>query len=269
MRSAIIVLCATLLLTATPAHAADTQSVFLEDLTWTELRDAVAGGKTTAIIPIGGTEQNGPLMALGKHNARAKALAGKIAVVLGDAIVAPVMAYVPEGSVEPPQAHMKFPGTLTITDAAFAAVLESAAASLRHAGFVTIVLLGDHGSYQRDLANVAEKLTLKWQKSGVSVNAIAEYYRVTQGDYIAALKAHGARADEIGTHAALADTSLMLALDPQMVRTDRLATEHGLNETNGIYGGTPIHATAELGKLGVALIVEQSVAAIRKAQRRH
>ena len=43
-------------------------SVFLEDLTWVEVRDAIAAGKTTVIIPTGGTEQNGPRMALGKHN---------------------------------------------------------------------------------------------------------------------------------------------------------------------------------------------------------
>src|SRR5262249_43141537 len=62
-------------------------TVFLEDLTWTELRDLQAAGTTTIIVPIGGTEQNGPHMALGKHNVRAKALAEKIANQLGNALV--------------------------------------------------------------------------------------------------------------------------------------------------------------------------------------
>src|SRR6185295_20050544 len=91
---------------AAAASAAPPPSVFLEELTWTELRDAITAGKTTVIVPIGGTEQSGPHMVLGKHNVRARVLAGRIAEQLGNAVVAPVIAYVPEGSITPPAAHM-------------------------------------------------------------------------------------------------------------------------------------------------------------------
>src|SRR6476660_9844880 len=117
----------------TAVHASDT--VFLEELTWTELRDLIRSGKTTIIIPIGGTEQNGPHMALGKHNLRVRYLSEKIARALGDALVAPVIAYVPEGAVSPPTAHMRFPGTITVPDQAFQQVLEYAARSFKLAGF--------------------------------------------------------------------------------------------------------------------------------------
>src|SRR4029077_6707267 len=102
-------------------------SVFLEELTWMEVRDAIAGGKTTVIIPTGGTEQNGPHMALGKHNYLVKYKAGKIAEQLGNAIVAPVMAYVPEGEIpgaKPAAGHMRFPGTITTPEDAYEKVLE-------------------------------------------------------------------------------------------------------------------------------------------------
>src|SRR6185437_8326776 len=89
-------------------------TVQLEDLTWTELRDEIAAGKTTIIVPIGGTEQSGPYVALGKHNARVQVLATRIAEGLGNALVAPVIAYVPEGSYAPPTSHMRFPGTITV-----------------------------------------------------------------------------------------------------------------------------------------------------------
>ena len=125
-------------------------SVFLEDLTWTELRDEIAAGKTTIIVPIGGTEQNGPAMALGKHNRRVKLLSERIAIALGDALVAPVIAYVPEGSISPPSGHMRFPGTISVPEAAFEAILESAARSFKLHGFKDIVFLGDHGGYQAD-----------------------------------------------------------------------------------------------------------------------
>src|SRR5688572_10309737 len=105
--------------------------VHLEELTWTELRDRVKSGATTVIVPIGGTEQNGPAMVLGKHNVRVKVLAGRIAAGLGEALVAPVLAYVPEGAIDPPTAHMRFAGTLSIPEAAFESTLEHAARSLR------------------------------------------------------------------------------------------------------------------------------------------
>src|SRR3954468_110673 len=91
-------------------------SVYIEELTWTELRDQIAAGKTIAIVPIGGTEQNGPHMAIGKHNLRVKLLAGKIAAALGTALVAPVLAYVPEGEVDRPSGHLRFPGTITVPE---------------------------------------------------------------------------------------------------------------------------------------------------------
>src|SRR5947209_14745082 len=145
-----------LLLGAAVAHASDT--VFLEELTWTELRDQIRAGKTTVIVPIGGTEQNGSHMALGKHNLRVRYLSEKIARTLGNALVAPVIAYVPEGGLAPPTGHMRFPGTITVPDDAFRRGLESAAQSFKLHGFRDVVFLGDHGSTQAVQKGVATKL---------------------------------------------------------------------------------------------------------------
>src|SRR5438067_2100954 len=117
------------LVVAAAAHGAEPNSVYLEDLTSTELRDRIAAGTTTVLVPIGGTEQNGPHMAIGKHNLRVRLLAGKIAATLGNAVVAPVLAYVPEGAIDPPTGHMRFPGTITIPEDAFEKVIESTARS--------------------------------------------------------------------------------------------------------------------------------------------
>ncbi|HEY7249007.1 MAG TPA: creatininase family protein, partial [Methylomirabilota bacterium] len=145
-------------LVSTPARAEAPDTVFLEELTWTEVRDAIRAGKTTIIIPAGGTEQNGPHMALGKHNARVKVLSERIARGLGDALVAPVIAYVPEGAIAPPTGHMRYPGTISAPDDAFQKVLESAARSFRAHGFRHVVLLGDHGSTQAGQRAVAARL---------------------------------------------------------------------------------------------------------------
>src|SRR5947207_8465918 len=152
-------------------------SVYIEDLTWTELRDQLAAGKTTVIIPIGGTEQNGPHMAIGKHNVRVKLLAGKIAAALGTALVAPVLPYVPEGRTDPPTAHMRFPGTITVPEDAFERVIEYAARSFKQHGFRDIVFLGDHGSYQKEEAAVAQRLDREWAATPARVHAILEYYQ--------------------------------------------------------------------------------------------
>ena len=251
-----------LLLFLQAANAASA-SVFLEDQTWTELRDLVAAGTTTIIVPIGGTEQSGPAMALGKHNVRVKFFAEKIAAKLGNALVAPVIAYVPEGNIEPPTEHMRFPGTISIGDKVFEQLLESAARSFRHAGFRTIVLIGDHGGYQADERQVADRLNAEWKKTSVRVFAALDYYRFAQGPYTDKLLAAGATRAEIGTHADLADTSLMLAVDPSLVRKDRLAGPPKLGAGDGVYGGDPARSSAEFGQLGVDLIVNGTTDAIR------
>lgn len=245
------------------AQAPDT--VFLEQLTWTEVRDQVRSGKTTVLVPIGGTEQSGPHMALGKHNVRAKLLAEKIARRLGNAIVAPVVAYVPEGRIEPPTEHMRFPGTISVPQDAFEKVLESTARSFRRHGFTDIVFLGDHGGYRASLRRVAERLDREWAKSGARVHPLPEYYEAVDKAYPALLASRGHSAAEIGTHAGLADTSLTLALDPSLVRSQGLPD--GRQPENGVRGD-PRKASRELGELGVELIVSTSVEAIKESMRR-
>ena len=253
-----------LLAVASCALAQAPAPVFIEDLTSPELKRAIDGGKTIVLVPIGGTEQNGPHMTLGKHNARVRALAERIALTLGNALVAPVVAYVPEGSATPPAAHMRFPGTITVPNAVFEKTLESAARSFRLHGFRDIVFLGDHGGYQKDLKAVAERMNREWASTPVRVHAVDEYYRSVESGFAHLLSSRGYRDDEIGTHAALADTSLALAVNPQSVRTDQLQAAASGGRSAGVYGD-PRRASADLGKLGADLIVSETVAAIRKA----
>ncbi len=254
-----------LFLTGLAPLAAAEESVFLEDLTWTEVRDATSAGKTTIIIPVGGTEQNGPHMVLGKHNARVKLLAGRIAAALGNALVAPVLAYAPEGQSSPPTGHMRFPGTITIPENVFEEILQASARGFRLHGFKDVVFIGDHGGYRKAMAAAAASLNREWAKTSVRAHAIEEYYTASDKEFAQYLKGKGFSDAEIGTHAGLADTSLALAVDPSLVRADLLKAPKG--KADGVYGD-PARATAELGKAGLDLIVERTVAAIRKATSR-
>ena len=259
--------CALLLVATQTVFAQTPKTVRLEDLTWTELQSQINAGKTTVIIPIGGTEQSGPYMALGKHNVRVKMLSEKIARSLGNAIVAPVIAYVPEGSITPPTAHMRFTGTITVTDDVFEKMLESTARSFKLHGFHDVVFLGDHGGYRADLKIVADSLNREWAATSVRAHALPEYYLATQNEYVHYLKSHGYSSDEIGTHAGLADTSLMLALDPQLVRQDQLKSAAKPSATQGVYGD-PRRASADLGQPGIDVVMEKTIAAIKKATAR-
>lgn len=254
-----------LAMAAQASFAQAPQTVQLQNLTWTELRDQVQAGKTTVIIPVGGTEQSGPYIAVGKHNVRAEYLADRIAQKLGNALVAPVVAYVPEGSYAPPASHMRFPGTITIPDDVFEKLLESAANSFAVHGFRNIVFLGDHGGYQKDLKQVVAHLNKTW--AGTNARAIlpAAYYDTSSEGYAQLLRQRGIRDDEIGTHAGLADTSLQLAVAPQMVRQGSLRNASKPSAADGVYGGDPRRSTAELGQMGVDAIVSRTVDAIRQA----
>jgi len=239
-------------------------SVFIDELTSPEIRDALGAGNRIAIIPVGGTEQSGPHLALGKHNVRVKLLAGRIAAGLGNALVAPVVAYVPEGAVTPPTSHMRWAGTISVPEDAFKAIVEGAARSLRQHGFTDVVLIGDHGGYQAQLKAVAAKLNREWAGSTARVHFLGAYYDIAQTTYVQALRAKGLSDTQIGTHAGVADTALMLATDASLVHADRMPRDAADGAPQGV-SGDPRAATAALGQLGVDAIVNGSVAAIRSA----
>ena len=249
------------------AFAAEPARVMLEEMTWTEVQQAVKSTSSAVIVPVGGTEQNGPHMALGKHNARIKALAGRIASRLGHTLVAPVIAYVPEGSTTPPEGHMRFAGTLSVSREAFGGIVDGAARSLKQHGFKDIILIGDHGGYQPQLKTIAERLNREWSASSTRVHFIEEYYRSAQKPYADVLRSKGLSDLQIGTHAGSADTSLTMALAPQMVRPELLDDAAQRGPAAGTVGD-PRKASLALGELGAELIVARTVEAVKAAQAR-
>lgn len=241
------------------SNAIAAPSVFIEDLTWPEVRDAIAGGATTAIYYAGSTEQNGPHMVTGKHNFIARHVAGRIASTLGNALVYPVMPFAPTGDAARRTAHMRFPGSVTVSDETFAAVARDVAASARAAGFRHVVLMGDHGGGQKALESVALSLDAQWAASGTRVHYIPDNY-FAAGDRVEAyLKARGLPA---GAHAGIPDTSELMALDTEgrWIRRDRMAPG---TPDNGV-DGDPRPSSTELGRHFLDMKVDAAVAAIRK-----
>ena len=247
---------------ANAASAGD--SVWLEDLTWPEVRNAIAAGKTVALVPTGGTEQNGPHMVLGKHNFILRFTAQRIGEILGTALVAPVMAYVPEGEVEPPSGHMRWAGTLSLPEPLFAAVLEETARSLRAHGFTLICFVGDSGGNQAAQALIAERLNAAWRGSGAWVLHVGDYYEA--GNETGWLLDAGETEDTIGRHAGILDTSQVIAAYPSGVRKTLLADHTGsVFEETGASGasGDSTRASAARGERILRAKIDAAVRQIR------
>jgi len=240
-------------------QAASAQAVQLEEMTWPEVRDALRAGKTTVIIPVGGTEQNGPHMALDKHNARIKVLAERIASELGNAMVAPVLAYTPDDE------HMRLPGTISVPKDAFKSLLDGAARSLAKHGFTDVVLIGDHGGYQKLLAEVAAGFNRGAKAPNARLHFVPIYYDIAREPYYQLLRDRGLSSAQIGKHAGAADTAIQLATVPDQVRLGQLSAR---KDAAAWYAagvtGEPGAASAALGRLGVDLIVSRSVIDIRR-----
>jgi len=234
-------------------------TVFLEELTWTEVRAAIDGGATTVIVPTAGTEQNGPHMVLGKHRYRMNWGAERIARELGNALVAPVMTYVPEGQIDPPSGHMRYAGTISIPPDVFKAVLEATARSLAVHGFTDILFIGDSGPNQQPMKEVADMLNVEWEDKGVRLYHVSDWYTSTAFEDWLAEK--GETPETMGTHAGLVDTALLLAVAPQHVRMD-IATVGKGSDVDGVTGD-PTVATAELGRIGLEFYLEDALKQIR------
>jgi len=209
------------------------QSYWLEELTFIEIRDLIANGTTTVIIPTGGIEENGPYLATGKHNLILEATCPVIAEKLGDALCAPIVKFVPEGNIEPPSGPMKFPGTISLSAATYEALLTDIAASLRQAGFKNVVLIGDSGGNQRGMANVAAALSESWQVSETEIHYVAEFYNPgwVETEQFTERELGIAQSTLDGYHDDIWVTAMMMVTDPEQVRYEQRVAA-GLDSIN-------------------------------------
>ena len=243
-------------------------------MTWPEVKQAQTEGKTTALVFNGGTEQRGPQNVNGGHTLMAQAQVIAIAEKLGNAIAAPVLPFSPNS------ASADLPGTIGLTPEIFALVNERVAEELIKSGFKNVVLMGDHGGGQRQLGEVAKKLTEKYAAQGNKVIYCDRVYFAAQADFNKYLAAHNLPLSE---HAGIADTSTMMYLGSEKgwVRKELVATALGdpgpppvagrgqadpnapPRRNNGIQGDGRA-STAELGKVKFDLAVDYAVKQIHE-----
>lgn len=239
----------------TPTKAPDT--VFIDELTWEENRDAMKAGKTTFIIPTGGTEKNGYHMIMGKHNYIVSHSANLMARRLKNALVAPVIAYVPEGDPD-----RQNPGAISLPSPTYDMLLDAAARSLKAHGAKEIIFIGDSGGNQQGMRSVADKLNAEWKDAGTKVFALTDYYEGGREHYRAWMEAaFGYGEDIIGSHAGISDTSQMLHVRPAGIRKNMLMPWGGPKDSG--VSGDPMKATAEIGRMGIEFKVNAALAQYR------
>jgi creatinine amidohydrolase len=235
----------------TPTRAPDT--VFIDELTWEETRDALKAGTTTVIVPTGGTEKNGYHMVLGKHNYVVAFAANQMARKLGKTLVAPTIQYVPEGDPD-----RQNPGSISLPSPAYDLLLDAAARSLAAHGFKDILFIGDSGGNQAGMVAVAKALNEEWKGAGARVYALPDYYEQGRVHYRAWLEAEfGYQDATIGAHAGISDTSQMLFVHPAGIRTDRIMPWGGPADSG--VSGDPTLSTAAIGRMGLAFKVNAGI----------
>ena len=235
---------------------------FLEELTWTEVRDWVATGRTAVIVPIGGVEQNGLHIILGKHNYSVKAAAALMAERL-NALVAPTVEYVPEGNYNSPN-FGRMPGTISNPSPSYDALLDAIARSLAVHGFTDVLFIGDSGSDQNGMTAVADKINTEWAGTGKRVYALRDYYEKAHDEIDAYLiKEKRIPQDKIGSHAGVVGTAQLLFVNPAYVRADRVAPGGGFPDSGA--SGDPTLATREIGERILAIKIRNGVSQIRSS----
>src|SRR5262245_54929916 len=208
-------------------------TVWFEEMTWMDVRDAIAGGKNAIIIPTGGLEPNGPWLVTGKHNYVLTANCEAIARKLGNALCAPVVKFVPEGNIDPPSSHMVSPNTISMREETFRMMLTDIVHSLKQHGFKQIFLIGDSGGNQPGQRAVADSLTKIWNGNPI-VAHIQEYY-----DYAGAaryMESNGIKEDSTKAENLHDDPIITLNMyitDPKSVRYDE-RVKAGKASINGV-----------------------------------
>jgi creatinine amidohydrolase/Fe(II)-dependent formamide hydrolase-like protein len=245
---------------AKPRPIAALDSVWIEELTYMEVRDAMKAGKTTALVFAGSTEQNGPYLPGGKHQYAIRLVGEAIARKLGNALVAPI---IPLEAGNPENPYLEW-GSLYLSAETYQAVVRDVAASLKSQGFRNIVLMGDSGGNTAGMRAVAADLSAKWAGSATIVH-IPEYYNWTSKGGVRDFVTSNGIQETInadGIHDEYGLTAVMIAADPKHVR---LAEREAAGKTtiNGI-SILPKDKTIEMGRKIIEFRANVAVEAIKK-----
>lgn len=251
----------------------------MEDLSWEEIKESIDQGKKTVLQYAGALEQHGPHLPTITDTLLGYAVGERVAKKLGNALLAPVIR---PGLSEH---HIDFPGTLTLSLETFRRVVEESCQSLARHGFSNIVLISSHGGNTDTLKAITPDISKKIVPKS-NVFFLIEDKQAHDATLERFRKKTNATIGEIGAHSGLTETSMVLAVRPDLV--DMKRAQKGLVDEsfylpenvlisqmdafiNGIKSqtdngilGDPRRATAELGNELLEAIAEDQATQISK-----
>jgi creatinine amidohydrolase len=239
---------------ATKRHPDVKEKLALEDMTWQEIRETLDRGNDTVIIMVGSIEQHGPHLPIITDTLVAKDLAIRMARKLGNTVVAPTIR---PGCSEN---HMSFPGTISLRPQVLYEILRDYCRCLGQHGFKKIILASSHGGNFAPLETFAPQI----------VHELPQLQIIHYGDLRGFLEVWQALVTKLGIepekargHAGIGETSEILSLRPEAVRTDLMepgftgslkgmiskVLRDGINAitANGVLGD-PTGANPEIGE---------------------
>jgi creatinine amidohydrolase/Fe(II)-dependent formamide hydrolase-like protein len=229
-------------------------TVWIEDMTLVEIRDSLKAGKTTALVLVGGMEDNGPYVTVSQHNSVVRYIGERIARQLGNALIAPLVGMAP-GNPETSQS----PGSIVLSNDTYKHVLADIGESLKAEGFKNILFLVDHGGDTAGAIEAAKTLADKWKGTGVRAVYVAPYY-----NYDAVEKFEhdvlGVHEKSEGYHDDYYTAAISVAIDPNGVRLPERQKAHKTS-INGMDLASP--KAIEDGKKIIAYRTDVAVKAIR------
>jgi len=230
-------------------------TVFMEAMTQIEIRDALKAGKTTALLFVGGMEDNGPYVTVSQHNDIVRGMCDPIARALGKALCAPILGMAPGN----PETSAN-PGSVVLSPETFKGVLIGIATSLKTQGFKNIMLMVDHGSDAGPTNEVSKALAESWRGSGAMAYYVKEYYNYGEVEKFEheVLKVEEKRE---GFHDDYYPASISVAIDPVSARIpERIKAKK--TTINGVELAGP--KAVEDGKKIMAFRTDVTVKAIRE-----
>ena len=229
------------------------ESLWIEELTWMELRDAIQDGHTTALVLTGGVESNGPHLAAGKHNYSNRLMGPSVAAALGNTLLAPLVTLEPGNPSRDVMAGNTGP---MVSQQTYIAWLTDIGDSLRSMGFTEVYFLGDSGGNLRGMQAAADALNERYGRETAVFHHVPEFYNhslvrqyMQEELGIPEEMEYQASSGSDGIHEELSIDAIMSVIDPSSIRFDqRVAADRA--SINGI----PLEPLSELQDLGRALI---------------
>ncbi len=244
-----------------PIDAGNT--VWMSKMTWMEMRDNIASGKTIVIVPVGAVDANGPFLVSNKHEVTLGQVCEGVARAMGNVMCAPILDYSRQGGIEPPSGQMRYSGVMSLRAETFANVMDDIASSLRQHGITDIFFITDKGTNAPELRVIAAKLNERWKGVGATAYYLDEQYtrdgRLDEAFLKDSMGIVEPKND--GHHDNIVQTALLHLADPANVRYQERA-KAGLLSINGV----SIKDQAWLRNVGQRLVdwrVRRSVAAIK------